>query len=64
MSDWDVVAEAIFRAAMNENRAGELLAALFDGGSATVDQDGRLVILPGAQLDQLDSGVPPSGGER
>lgn len=40
----------IFQAAINESRCEELLLALFDGGSATVGDDGKLVIASAEQL--------------
>lgn len=46
----DAVAKRIFLAALSEDRAGELLYALFDDGTATVGPDGKLVIIPGGAL--------------
>lgn len=46
-------AKLIFQAAIDESRCEELLLALFDGGSATVDDDGKLVIASAKQLDDL-----------
>lgn len=44
-------AARIFQAAITEQRAGELLEALFEGASATVDRgSGKLVLVPAAQL--------------
>lgn len=39
--------------AILEDRAAELLTALFTGGSVTIDNDGALVIVTAAQLDTL-----------
>lgn len=48
------MARAIFQAAMDENRCGELLMTLFEGGSATVDlYTKKLVILPASALGGL-----------
>jgi hypothetical protein len=49
----DAIAEAIFKAALEEKKAGELLNCLFDGGSATVDMySGKLVMISGDFLKQ------------
>jgi len=46
------LAVAIFTAAINEGRAAELLLALFEGGSATVDMYTRkLVIAPASAFE-------------
>lgn len=50
-------ARAIFEAAIAEHRCDELLTALFDGGSATVDRrTGELVVINGAQLRGMING--------
>lgn len=46
-------ARRIFDAAIREGRCAELLNVLFDGGSATVDDDDHLVMLPADLLGQL-----------
>lgn len=48
----DDIAGALFSIAIDTGRAGELLQCLFDGGSATIDPDGRLVL---ASADDLGS---------
>jgi hypothetical protein len=55
-------ARSIFMLAIMENRSAELLDALFDGGSVTLDEDQRkLTIVSGAQLRALtrDNEVEP-----
>lgn len=50
--DW--MARLVFIAALVEDRCGELMQALFDGASATVDHStGKLVIVSKEMLDQL-----------
>lgn len=49
-------ARAILLAAVRENRCAELLTTLFDGGSVTIDRDGRLVFASAADLDSLFGG--------
>lgn len=62
MTDYEIpeaLARAIFVAAISENRCSELLCALFEGGSATIDRtDGSLVIVDGVVLDQLEDDDP------
>lgn len=50
-------AARIMVTAVKEGRAAELLACLFDGGSATVDPDGRLCLASAAMLDDLMRGT-------
>lgn len=47
---WERRAGMIFLAAIGERRCGELLTALLNEGTATVDTDGRLVIINGDML--------------
>lgn len=47
------MARLIFEQAIKENRCGELLTCLFDGGSATVKAGVGLVLLPADVLAQL-----------
>ena len=47
------LARAILQAALNEDRAAELLECLFEGGSATVDRSGKLILASGSQLAGL-----------
>lgn len=49
----DSVAIVIFTQALNSGRAGELLECLFDGGSATVDTSGHLVLASADSMAQL-----------
>lgn len=50
--------QAILAAAITEGRASELLEALFDGGSVTIDATTRqLVILPGSAITALAGSV-------
>lgn len=50
----DPVAKRVFIAAIAEDRCGELLEALLDGGSATVNiHTQRLTIVAGQQLADL-----------
>lgn len=46
----------ILLAAIREGRAAELLTCLFEGGSATVDPDGKLVLASSDILKQLAGG--------
>lgn len=46
----EVMAARIFLAAINEGRALELLMCLFEGGSATVNPEGRLVLASAAVI--------------
>lgn len=46
-------ARRILLAAVDQGRAAEFLDAMRDGGSATVDAAGMLVIISGDQLAQL-----------
>ena len=46
----ETVAKQIFEAAIREERCAELLATLFDGGSAAVNPDGSLTIIDDVQL--------------
>lgn len=51
------MAREIFEAAIAEDRCGELLGCLFEGGSATVDAGtGKLVLLYASQIQQLIKG--------
>ncbi len=50
-------ARRILETAIAEQRASELLEALFDGGTASVSPGGRLVILPADQLATLVANV-------
>jgi len=50
----DPMAQIIFRIALREGRAGELLWRLFNGDSVTVDMETRqLVYLPASIIEQL-----------
>jgi hypothetical protein len=56
----EAIARRIFLAAIAEHRCGELLDALLEGGSATVDAiTGQLVIVTDEQLSTIgmDSGA-------
>lgn len=53
---FDLVARAILLAALNEDRAGELLEFLFDGGSCTIDPAGRLVLVDASVIAELGRG--------
>lgn len=54
MSDINALARQLFATAINEDRCGELLMCLFEGGSATVDhKTGQLVLATAEQLEQL-----------
>jgi hypothetical protein len=44
------LARAILAAAIVEGRSGELLDCLFEGGSATIDRDGKLCLASAANL--------------
>lgn len=53
----EVAAKRILAQAIAEDRAAEFLEAMWDGGSATVDQTtGKLVIITGDQLMGLVDG--------
>jgi hypothetical protein len=52
-SNLDAMAERMFRAALAEHRCGALLECLFAGGSATVDPNGRLVLLPSSTIEGI-----------
>lgn len=49
----EVAARRILIAALDETKAADLLACLFEGGAATVNPDGTLVLIDGAQLGGL-----------
>lgn len=49
----DAMGKAICRAALAQDRCGELIECLFDGGSATVGPDGLLVLVPAEALWDL-----------
>jgi hypothetical protein len=49
----DAMAQAIFRTALNTGKAGELLHCLFEGGSATVDPNGKLIMITEDQLKSM-----------
>jgi hypothetical protein len=49
----DGVATAIFEQAIRAGRCGELLECLFDGGSATIDTSGELVLASADALQQF-----------
>lgn len=51
-------AARIMQTAINEERAAELLDALLDGGSATVDPTGHLVIISANMLADLAAQLP------
>ena len=55
-ADFDLMAQGVFLVALRDHRAGELLQALFDGGSATLDPEGHLVIVDGEQLAAMLGG--------
>lgn len=55
--DLDVYAERLFATALQEGRAGELFYHLLNGGSATVDDEGKLVVIDGAKLTQMIRGA-------
>jgi hypothetical protein len=58
----EVLARRIFDQAIIEERCAELLEALFDGGSATVDlTTGRLVIVSADLLNQFSTPSPNDG---
>jgi hypothetical protein len=49
----DAMARVIFRAALDEDRAGELLAHLFDSGGVTIEfGTGRLVLIPPEMIEE------------
>jgi|JI10StandDraft_1071094.scaffolds.fasta_scaffold30338_11 hypothetical protein len=48
------LSQAILLAAIEENRASELLECMFNGGAPTIDrQTGKLVLATKEQLDSL-----------
>lgn len=47
------MAKAILEAAIREHRCAEFMDCLFEGGSATVDPQGRLVLASGDVIAQL-----------
>lgn len=47
------MARRILHAALDEQRAAELLQCLFNNGSATVDPDGKLVLATIDVLNQI-----------
>jgi hypothetical protein len=49
-----VLAARILQAALDEDRADELLECLFDGGGCTVDPYGKLVLVSADALANLD----------
>lgn len=50
----DTLAKGMFLQSIREDRAGELLECLFEGGSATLDAaTGKLVMLPGSAFQSL-----------
>lgn len=51
------MARLIFQAAIDEGRCAELLDALFDGGTATVSPNGKLVIIGLPQIQRLEAGT-------
>lgn len=51
-------ARRIFQAALDQGTAGELLSCLYDGGSATVDHAGRLVLVSASLLAQMGGTRP------
>ena len=53
----EAFAVRLFNQAIAERRAAELLECLFDGGSATIQPDGKIAL---ASADQLASLVPVS----
>lgn len=58
----DAIARLVFDTARREGREGELLEALFEGGSATVDRSGKLIIMSKELLMEMmpnDDGVSP-----
>lgn len=56
------LARRIFEKAIADERAGELLEALFDGGSVTLDaRTGGLLIVSADVLGQMDSGSEREG---
>lgn len=56
-----VLAVRILQTALDEDRADELLACLFAGGSCTVDPSGHLVLVSGEVVAQMAS---PTDGSR
>lgn len=53
MNALDVIAQRIFETAIASHRCGELLECLFDGGTATVDSSGKLVLVSADNLLQM-----------
>lgn len=52
-AQFDAMARLIFEQAIKENRCGELLTCLFEGGSATVQPGVGLVLLDADGLAEL-----------
>lgn len=53
----DGVARRVFTLALRDNRCGELLSHLFDGGGVTVDvSTGEMILLPADLLTQFSDG--------
>lgn len=50
ISSPEAFAARLLTQAVNEGRAAELLDVLHGGGAATIDQDGRLLLVTGEQL--------------
>jgi hypothetical protein len=55
MNTDEAFARRLFMAAISENRAGELLHCLFEGGAGTVDPEGKLVLITRWQVEQMGS---------
>lgn len=49
----DMMARLIFEAALAGDRCGELLECLLEGGSATVDPDGQLILVDADTLRKM-----------
>lgn len=49
----DDLARAIFTTALSTDRAGELLECLFEGGSATINRSGQLILASAAVIAQF-----------
>lgn len=48
------LSQAILKAAIEENKASELIECLFDGGSVTIDgETGKLILISSEQLDKI-----------
>lgn len=54
----DPQARRVFYQALIENRAGEVLDCLINGGSATVDPEGKLILFPAEFMAQLWDDAP------